>query len=368
MKGLDVIYKLRPNKANYFTILKCPDGIYRLFGNEWIRHFRSFFIESKDGITFGEPVVNKSAKNIFIKSGASHNFYPFVSDGKLYGIGGIDSWKHERKWREVDNFATFKKMFSERFKREYSKDEERFENFKKVIRQKDWYEHTSGLYLFHANDCRNFQLVQSEPIITAMHDGFISALEWGKSSEFDSHFSIVKKDDLYYLFMRSNPKRWTRYVQYSTSKNLISWSKFNTIHINGYDDVWDSYYTPLVFNHPYNRGVYLMFSPYWRAEILRRKTPEGEKPYFGKMDYTSIRILRSVDLVNWKVTNDIFKGDFHYLADQPKNPCHIVNGLIRRGDDIEFFIHHNYLGLIPGDVYIQRYKQTRKEFEAMVKC
>jgi len=216
----DRLYLADNREVLYQTIIKCPDGIVRLYCNHWTKMNKTIYWESSDnGFT-----INMGKSGVVIKdSGISHNFYPFNDkDGNLRAIGGLDSWKHEISWRQVDDFEEFKIKFQNRFNTPYIRDEARFKMFQKRIRAKKPLSHTNGLYLMGSDVGTEWSMIQKDPIVTAWHPGFTSALKMGKSTEFDGHISCVwnQRLDKYVLYLRSNIRWGIRYIQHSFSDDL----------------------------------------------------------------------------------------------------------------------------------------------------
>jgi len=344
------VYTADNREVLYQTVLRCPDGIVRLYCNHWTKENRTIFRESKDGISFDSEL------HVVIKdSGVSHNFYPFYDkNGNLYAIGGLDSWKHEAKWRQVDDYEVFKKMFLERFKTPYIRDVERFEMFKKRIRAKKPLEHTSGLYLLKSETGVEWTMAEKDPIITAWHPGFHSALDWGKSTEFDGHLSCVYNPrlDKYVLYLRNNIRWGIRYIQYSMSDNLRDWSPFQSVNIEGYDIDTENYYSPVIWKHPH-REIYVGMIPF----------------FFEKGGKGCIKLIKSEDGINFEIAEDIFQRKVSLLNLKPKSYYNAINGILTVGDMIYFYIHHNYLGVIPHEpVEIYRYEISIRDLDKALKC
>lgn len=338
-------------RSLYHSVIKCPDGKVRMYVNQWNGFHRTVFRESNDGINFDE-----TEHVIIKKSGVSHNFYPFYGkDNKLYAIGGVDSWKHEKKWREVEHYQDFLVMFKERFGQEYTRDEARFENFKKVISAKKHLDHTSGLYLFQSTDGVKWEIMNDgQPIVTTRHPGYFSALHhWGdhaSSSEFDSHLSCVWDGEKYILYVRKNIRWGIRFIQYTTSKDLINWAPYQELKLDKFDRTIENYYSPVVMNYQNN-----FF---------------GLIPFFYEKNntYGSIKFIGSQDGENFNIIKDILEGEIILLKGKPKTRMQFVNGYVENGSKLYFYIHHNYLGVDSRKpVKVIRYEIDKKDMEKYLK-
>lgn len=316
-------------KSNYYTMV---DGI--LYGNNWHDGHRTYCYNNVHD-TNGELLLKGSC--------ATHNFTPFKNNGSLFAIGGMDAWKFERSWKSIDDYEEFKIKFKERFKTEYTRDEERFEMFKDRIRKKESLNHSDGLYLFRKT-MNGWTQFNKKPVITVQHLGFMSALDYGKSSEFDGQPSIVHFGDKYYIYLRYNVKFRTRYIQYAISDNLMNWSEFNSVEIENYDYDEQNYYTPNFFKY--------------KNYIL------GMIPYF-KGDKACVRLLKSTDGHSFSIQDEIFNSAVSMLdKNSPKNPVVPVNGIVNDNDNIICYMHNNYLGIDKKNpVEIIKYKINKKDFE-----
>lgn len=349
-KQENMIYRAENRQVLYHSVIKCPDDIVRMYVNEWNRKNQTIFYESKDG----GKTFNTDAPGLVIKgSGISHNFYPFYDKARkqLFAIGGLDSWKHQQRWRDIDDFEEFKKAFLERFDTPYIRDEVRWEGVREKLLAKGTLNHVDGLYLMKSINGKKWELVQKEPILKAIlpkHPGFWSALEWGKSTEFDGHLTCVYDSvtDRYILWVRKNIRWGIRFAQYTTSKDLINWSEFKSIKVKGHDPESDNYYSPVFMKHPENDKLFI-----------------GMVPFFPEQGGKGcIKIMKSHDGINWEVTDEIFENKVSLLNKKPKNREQAVNGIIKDGKSIYFYIHHNYLGVdehIPVDIW--RYETGIKE-------
>lgn len=346
LKNEKIVYTAKNRTDNYYTLLE-REGVVYLYSNCWTKEILTVCSKSRDGLSFEKP------EGVFKNSGVTHNFLPFKNkNGELYGIGGVDSWKHEAKWHTIDDYELFKKEFLKRFNTPYIKDEARFQRFREVIKSKKCLNHTSGLYLFKHETNNIWSQVQKQPIVTAWSDGFNSAFKWGKSTEFDGHISIVynNKTDKYILYLRNNIKCGTRYIQYAESKDLINWSKFKSINIDGFDVDKDNYYYANIIKHP-DRDLFI-----------------GFLPYFDNLN-CCVRLVASEDGINFKITGELFNDKIALLKDKPKNTIMAVNGILHDNDNYYIYFHFNYLGLDQNkDVVIKRFEVDKNSFNGAFKC
>lgn len=153
------------------------------------------------------------------------------------------------------------------------------------------------------------------------------------------------------MYLRSNVKRGTRFIQYSVSENLLNWGEFKNINLDTFDEQSDNYYMPIFYRHPTIDGIYVGFLPYYCNE------------------FCSIRLVKSVDCANWETVGEIFRGDYKMLRDQPKNTVMPVNYLGYENDNVILYFHNNYLGLDKQkDSTIIRFIIPIKEFNRGFKC
>jgi hypothetical protein len=349
LKKENQIYESDARKAIYYSILKCPDGIIRLYSNRWVKYFNTLCVESRDGIHFDMmPTI------ILQKSGACHNFTPFYGrDRVLYAIGGVDNWKHDPEFHAIKNNADFKKIYESKFHRDSSKETFILKEHQRILSNKKRLDHVRGLYLFKSENGSKWGLISRNPIVTVDNEGFINAIKnFGKGSEFDGQVCCVynELEDKYYLYVRANVDIGFRYIQYSTSKDLVHWDTFKLINIEGYDKGKDNYYTPSIFRY--------------------KKVFIGMIPYFGTDGNCCIRVIRGTDGVNFEVVDKWFHEKIMLFKDgKPKNACHSVYGMIVKNGLVNIYIHHNNLGLDTNKpVNVVRYTISEKDFDEVVKC
>ena len=350
LKRGNVCYTSDQKLAIYYSMLKCPDGILRLYTNRWVGKYETCCIENTDGrgCNFGKELIK-----ILDKSGATHNFSPFYGrNKKLYGIGGVDNWKFDKSFHDIKNYNDFKKVYEEKFQRDSSKEVFEHNEHRRLLSNKKILKHVRGLYLFESENGIRWKEVQSDPIITTRNEGFIDAIKnFGKGSEFDGHVNCVydAETDLYFIYLRANVNIGFRYIQYATSKDLINWSKFQLINIETYDGTKDNYYIPSFFKY--------------------KKKFVGLIPYFDK-EKCSIRIMSSADGINFKIHGVFFKENSAIFKDfKPKNTCHPVQGFFTKNGIVTIYIHHNNLALDKTKpVEVVRHTITEKEFDEVLSC
>lgn len=346
LKPENIIFNSPIREAIYYSIIKCPDNIYRVYSNQWYKTYQVAVIESRDGINFSNV-----KHTIFKKSGASHNFFPFYGrDKKLYGIGGIDNWKYDKEFHDITGYKSFVTTYESKFK-ESSKDV-KFDLLKHrtLLSSKTVLNHVCGLYLFTSKDGLNWEQVYKSPIITVFNKGYTNAIKlFGKSSEFDGHVNCVYDDlnDEYYIYLRSNVSQGFRFIQYATSKGLKEWSEFKYLFGRHKNNI-DNYYTPCMFKY---KSLYI-----------------GVVPYFNLDNKCCLRILTSHTGNNWYIKKDIFLDNVaFYKGEKPKNTKHFVNGYVETEKEIYFYVHENFYGLNSHKpVTLKRYSILKKDFNEFI--
>lgn len=313
---------IKNRKARYFSIINYKKN--------------NFIYENVLGYKTNQTNVHingVSQKNVLDVSCACHNFTPFIgSDGLLYAIGGQDSWKNDREFytKEMKKYKNFKEYYEKRMNREYTGSPERFSQTMRHFERlnKPLY-HTKGLYLFSSKDGKKFHQVKEEPIIKADHPGFNSSLKW-KSAEFDGTLSVTQWEGYYYLFARENPAPGQRFIQFSRSKDLISWESFRRPAIP-FEEKVCVYFASLVKHKDY----VLVFTP-----------KHTDKKCW-------IDVYKTYDFISYEhVTQILRKGVFKANAGLIKNIDHSCNSNIPG----KYFIHHNYLGYSTGEVTVKGYE------------
>lgn len=249
-------------KAQYISVVKKKNTLF-VFENNYKKVQTNVY-------------VNGKSENLFANSGVCHNFSVLQEGDIIWAVGGVQSWKAKR----------------------------------------DGLRHTDGLYLFRSHNCINWEQVQTDPIITASNAGFNSCLSW-KSGEFDSLIFFQKVKDYYVLYVRDNVGVQRRWLQYSRSKDLLTWEPFRPINLE-YDKNINTYF---MSGGKYNDKFIVML------------------PQFDSV-YGWISIYESEDLENFTKLKDILYKRGQILIGKNKNVDHPVNNIIDNG---YFYIHHDYM-------------------------
>lgn len=343
----NIIYEPGLKEAIYYTVIKCPDRMYRLYSNQWYRTYRTVIVMSYNGLNF-----STKNKTVFKDSGVTHNFFPFYGkDDKLYGIGGIDNWKYDEKFHGIKDYNSFVKVYESKFRESSKSVNFNIEKHKFLLSNKKILNHVRGLYLFESKDGVNWDQVYEAPIITVFDKGYTNAIRlFGKSSEFDGHVNCLyhEEQDLYYLYLRANVAKGFRYIQYSTSKNLKTWSEFKLVNLQDYNRRKDNYYTPCMFKY---ESIFI-----------------GIIPYFNIDNKCCLKIYKSENGVDWELLKIIFKDDTaFYRGEKPKNTKHFVNGYVEEKGNLHFYIHENFHGLNrKKPVTIRRYTISKQDWDKFI--
>jgi len=309
----------------YYTII---DGM--MFYN--VHAIDSTFIQVGDKINL-----------LFENSCLSHNFSPFKFKEKYYAIGGQDNWKVDNKWRGID-YETFKDMYELHFSKEYIRGKEFYTDIKYKFDTTKTLTHNKGLYLLSSDNGIDWKFVIDDPIITVNSDGFCSSLSW-KSTDFDDKPQLIKYKDNWMLYVRANIDKDRRHIQFTKSKDLLNWSKFQMLNIQ-FDIEIDNYYHPILFEH--KRKLIGFFHYY-----------SNEK--------SCIKIKKSEDGLNWIDIIEIFQElPFEIGEDKKKMRSHVC-GVYKKDDLIYIYINHNYNS---NDIYlysyIMRYKMSEQDFNELL--
>lgn len=283
-------------KSRYGSIIYNDNKIY-LFLNEGNTHFTGFTRIYR----LDDNFKVKNFEKIFREPGhISHNLYLFKGKEKnnFYGIGGKN--RNQKPWDDH-----LKKKIGVNFK--------------------------IGVYLIQSNNLVNWEIINNEkPIIYNNYpkNGVTNFEE--KYPLFDGkicclYSKILKK---YILYSRANIQRGIRFVQYTTSNDLINWSNFNLIKSDYFNKKKDNYYT---FDciEIIKLGIFFAIVPF---------TNDLEKP----SEY-SLRKLISIDGVNWKDIGKLFNGKEINSNNKTRVNTHVC-GMIYKEDEnkLLLFIHHNY--------------------------
>jgi hypothetical protein len=195
-------------------------------------------LDNKLNITY--PKVNiihdesldEEFNNAILKENcACHNlsFFYDEKEKNYKGIGGLVF-----NITEIVNFAHITGFDNEYFKTvpvEKIVTKSLHEN--PTIIQKNFFDkyRMNGLYLYESSDGFHWNLKQDTPIIGGLHDGTLAMRN--SYNEFDSNICCFywKKFNKYFLYTRSNISNGKRFIQVSTSKNLINWKHFQLIQL-----------------------------------------------------------------------------------------------------------------------------------------
>lgn len=258
-----LLYKIpKINKKNIFSYCTKVDNIY------YFSLRNSIYTQYKtESINYYE-IDKKKNKQLFNKATISHNPYLFLIDNKLILVSGTTL---------------------------YNKNHIVIKNCKYI----------EGIYI---SEIKDFKL-KDEPKL-------IIPKKYGEKNEcccFDSQPAVLKKDDLYYLYIRYNPKPQVRKQQLFRSKNLYEWED-NSVLINIINNNDINIYTVIV--SIIDNKFYAVFKTY------------NEKLKGGLEKYNQMRFLflSSNDGIGFTIINDIGS-----CKDIKGNP--IANSLIKEGSD-----------------------------------
>jgi hypothetical protein len=183
---------------------------------------------------------------------ASHNFRLFNLNNNIYGIGGqslgIENYNHKlintknKKYVEYHDNEVDKFINSSNYCVNH------------LIGNKiynpsitcPYYANGLHLFLFDNLDNNSFSVENNGlPIVSGImagrhdgHYGYCDNINIDKSrnglTAFDSQTSVLynNNENKYYLYQRANIGTGIRYIQYTTSNDLINWSEFNLLKIN----------------------------------------------------------------------------------------------------------------------------------------
>ncbi|UES56796.1 hypothetical protein GFK91_14950 [Roseibium aggregatum] len=200
--------------------------------------------------------------------------------------------------------------------------------------------HSSGLFLFRSDDGDKFK--EKTRILSEGHPGYINGREiWGLSSELDGQQCCVFDSELnqYFLFVRSNPKRGVRKIQYAKASMLEKFGSMRQMKLP--DSRKFNYYSSFFF---VCKNVKFAFLP-----AVNRKV-------------SCIRLLCSYDWQKWRTLGDFFiKSPWFNSENEPKMCDHPVQGVFEDSSNLYIYVHHNNLGhqnKIPA--YIKKYKINKE--------
>jgi hypothetical protein len=288
--------------------------------------------------------LDENFNNVVLKENcASHNLSFFYDENpnekiKFKGIGGLVF-----NINEIKNFSHVTGFDQEYFNtvpKELITTKSLHENA--VIIPKSYSDkyRMNGLYLYESKDGINWKLKQDTPIIGGLHDGLLS-LRNGYN-EFDSNICCFywKKFNKYFLYTRANISNGKRFIQVTTSKNLIKWKPFALININpSYEyTIKENYYAYNIFE--ICDGEYLLaFIPYCEYTFTTNSSVKNNV----------FRIAISSDGFNFNVLHDIsiFGINMYYpLYGHIKNNNIINVFLFERIHFKDYLILENKLGLL----------------------
>lgn len=248
---------------------------------------------------------------------ASHNFYCFQDkNGKNMAIGGINLWTDSDKNKK----------------------------------------YTDGLYLFEFVDDKIVCLNNEKPIISKTignYDGFYGTNQDPTDIEkcrngtikFDSIGSILfnEKENMYYLYHRSNPIAGTRLIQFAKSADLINWSEFNLINLDIVRDYsGKNIYYSNFFKVP-NSNIIIGLLPYVDYNERRKTTKISNG--IGKIKNPNILRLNTPLMY---VNKYIICYSYDYV-----NFYYVGNFLTQNSYDLEnTFISTNYPKVFENNMYL----------------
>lgn len=199
--------------------------------------------------------------------------------------------------------------------------------------------YNKGLYHFISEDGSQFQ--ETGLIVGEGHPNYVNGMSWGLEAELDGHQCCVfdQSRQRYILFLRANPVKGDRTIQMSEKKLGGKFGPFSLIQIGITSQ--NNYYS----------------SNFFRIGLFKF----GLVPFVVD-EFCSIRLIASLNYSTWWICSDFFKSKPWYSDEnKPKNRDHPVQGIINRGQFVEFYVHHNYLGsdaAVP--VSIKRYRIRKR--------
>lgn len=271
--------------SGYFSVVSL-DGLLHLFGRRDRNYDFSIHLAgaSNEELVASHPVLTNSS--------ACHNFSVFKDkNGMPFALGGQNS--------DID------------------------------------LPHSEGLYQFQTEN--GYEFSGGELVVGGGHPGLTNARElWGIPGDIDAPPSCVFCDinQRYYVFLRANPERGVRRIQYAVGQEINALGAFNILderYIRRDKD--DFFYAPCFY-----------FLDRLFFGILPVVNPR----------YTSLRLIASLNGVDWFACQDFFpKKPWFNEAGDPK-PCDFpVQGVLVEEDTLSFYFHHNFLrGESDGRVFL----------------
>ena len=282
----------------------------------------------KSTIRYGSIIFHNNTFYLFLNEGSTH----FTCFTRMYKLD--NNFKIDQKqiiFREPGHISHNLNIFKSRNRKDF------YAIGGKNRNQKPWNDHLKGkkykigVYLLKSNNMYNWKILNNKlPIIYDNHpkNGVINFEE--KYPLFDGNiccfFSRILKK--YILYSRANIQRGIRFVQYTTSDNLIDWSEFNIIKSNNFDKTKNNYYT---FNciEMYKLNIFFALVPY---------TNDLEKP----TEY-SVRKLISNDGVDWHDIGVLFFGKPICSTNLTRCNTHVSGMFYKKNiNKLYIFLHHNY--------------------------
>ncbi len=187
---------------------------------------------------------------------ASHNFRLFNFDNNICGFGGqalLDLNICQFNNTTNKNYKSYETNIKYLNCKDYNIKYRTYKNYGHKFIDPTFFcpYYGNGLYLFKYED-NIFKEVIDKPIISGIKNGRYDGnyfnsdginLEKAKNglTVFDSTTNILynEKNKTYYLYQRANLGKDIRYIQYSTSTNLIDWSDFNLIKLGNEFNIMD---------------------------------------------------------------------------------------------------------------------------------
>lgn len=289
-------------------------------------------MNKKKNIRYGSIILHNNIFYLFLNTGSTHykgytNLYKLNNEFKAEFIKII----FKRPGHISHNLCLFKGKEKNTFFGIGGKNRNQEPWNDHLKCQKNGKKYRIGVYLLNSSNIYDWNIINNkEPIIYKNYpkNGVINFEE--KYPLFDGKICCFYSEILnkYILYCRANIERGIRFVQYTTSNNLIKWSKFNVIKSDNFDNKKDNYYT---FDciEIFKLKIFFALVPY---------TNHLEKP----SEY-SVRKLISNDGVNWKDIGVLFYGKEIRQKNITRCNTHITGLYYNKNTNKLFiFLHHNY--------------------------
>jgi len=248
-------------------------------------HSHLCILESTDGLNFHRPKLNNTpttddqsgTNNVIIKGLVADNFPILMDENKM-----LNGWSYVSIFRNIKNNKHIVEIIG-------SNNYTKWDNKSQI--------------LFDMND-----------------DRILKGFKW--RNYFDTLSTIIYNPytKLYSFYTRYNKAPKIRHVQFSTSTNLLNWSKFQEINIIGYPTY--NIYVPTFSLYP-DSPYYIGFPPIFANEG----------------DYTSFytTIMFSKDGLNWN-THNTLKLDNSLIRNIPSH-CY-ATGIAIYNDKFYVYVMH----------------------------